>query len=202
VTLVDRAVPHRTRLLLAMATVLADKGYATLTIADVVAEAGVSKRTFYEHFASKEDCLLACYAEASARLMEITRTAVEGVRPGPERVEVAVDAYYAALDEGGRLTIAMLTEIQAAGAGGRAARRKGVHDYARLIRELVHEGAAEAGMDLALGVEESIALCGGLYELALGHAESLPDEPFATLAPAAKRFVLAVLGSASFTQRG
>ena len=36
-----------------------------MTIADVVRVARVSKRTFYEHFADKEACFLALYAETS-----------------------------------------------------------------------------------------------------------------------------------------
>src|SRR5262249_52961093 len=42
-----------------LAAAITDKGYAATTIADIVARARVSKRTFYEHFADKEACLLA-----------------------------------------------------------------------------------------------------------------------------------------------
>ena len=44
---------HRHRLLEGMAQAVAEKGYADTTIADIVREAGVSRRTFYEHFAGK-----------------------------------------------------------------------------------------------------------------------------------------------------
>src|SRR3990167_1507133 len=50
---------HRSRLLQAMAGVSASKGVAAATIADIVREAGVSKRTFYEHFDRKDACFLA-----------------------------------------------------------------------------------------------------------------------------------------------
>ena len=40
-------------------------GYASTTIAHIVKHARVSKRTFYEHFADKEECFLALYAEAT-----------------------------------------------------------------------------------------------------------------------------------------
>ena len=51
----------------------AEKGYAATTIADIVRHARVSKRTFYEHFADKEDCLLAGYQHVSDRMMNVLR---------------------------------------------------------------------------------------------------------------------------------
>src|SRR5436309_2858417 len=41
--------------------VVAEKGYTGFTVADVLAAAGVSRETFYEHFRDKEDCFLAAY---------------------------------------------------------------------------------------------------------------------------------------------
>jgi AcrR family transcriptional regulator len=52
---------QRGRLLFAMVEVVAEKGYAATTVADVVEHAGVSRRTFYEQYPSKEACFLAAY---------------------------------------------------------------------------------------------------------------------------------------------
>ena len=52
---------HRARLLEGMARAVAAKGYADTTIADIVREASVSRRTFYENFADKAECLTALY---------------------------------------------------------------------------------------------------------------------------------------------
>lgn len=38
-----------------------ERGVVATTISDLVARAGISRRTFYEHFENKEDCLLASY---------------------------------------------------------------------------------------------------------------------------------------------
>src|SRR2546421_4217944 len=60
----ERAVvlaSQRGRMLDAMAEAVAAKGYGAATVADVVAGAGVSRRTFYEHFSDKEECFLAAY---------------------------------------------------------------------------------------------------------------------------------------------
>jgi AcrR family transcriptional regulator len=189
---IDREAPHRIRLLHAMATAVADKGYAAVTIADVVSQAGVSKRTFYEHFTGKEDCLFSCYAEASDALATVVRAAAENAGSGPARVVAAIKAYFVALDAGGPLVAAMLTEIQATGGAGRELRRLKMHEFAALIRELVEEDTRR-GICARLDVPISLALVGGLYELGVSHAETSPDVPFRSLAPAAERFILAIL---------
>ena len=56
---------HRARLLEGMARAVAAKGYADTTIADIVREASVSRRTFYENFGDKAECLIALYEVAS-----------------------------------------------------------------------------------------------------------------------------------------
>ena len=52
---------QRGRLLAAMAEVVASKGYGAVAVRDVIARAGVSRKTFYEHFDNKEECFLAAY---------------------------------------------------------------------------------------------------------------------------------------------
>ena len=61
----EPAHAYRPRLLEGMAHSVATRGYADTTVADIVREAGVSKRTFYECFATKADCLIALYEAAS-----------------------------------------------------------------------------------------------------------------------------------------
>ena len=66
---------QRTRLLEAVGRAVAERGYAAATIDDVVRRAGVSKKTFYDHFADKQDCFLAAYEAASEELLERVREA-------------------------------------------------------------------------------------------------------------------------------
>src|ERR1700686_4466292 len=51
----------RARIFEAMARVVAERGYASTTIAEVVKAAGISRRTFYEQFQDKEDCFVETY---------------------------------------------------------------------------------------------------------------------------------------------
>src|SRR6516164_1797887 len=52
---------QRVRMLAAMVQAVAEKGYARVAVTDVVERAGVSRKTFYEQFANKDDCFLAAY---------------------------------------------------------------------------------------------------------------------------------------------
>jgi AcrR family transcriptional regulator len=53
------ATSHRDRLFVALGKVICEKGYAGTIVSDVVATAGVSLSTFYEHFNDKETAFLA-----------------------------------------------------------------------------------------------------------------------------------------------
>ena len=61
---------QRERLLAAMLRAAAELGYREANVQDVIERAGVSRPTFYEHFANKEACFLAAFDTTAARLRE------------------------------------------------------------------------------------------------------------------------------------
>lgn len=61
---------QRARLYGAMAHSIAVRGFQTTTVADVIRLAGVSRTTFYEHFANKSDCFLAAYETMAYRMIK------------------------------------------------------------------------------------------------------------------------------------
>src|SRR5215218_4516301 len=61
---------QRGRLLEAMAQCVAEHGYAVTTVAQVIARAGVSRKTFYEHFPDKRACFLAAWEVGTELLLE------------------------------------------------------------------------------------------------------------------------------------
>jgi AcrR family transcriptional regulator len=67
---------QREALLGAVVEVAAREGFPTTTLAQVIAQARVSRRTFHEHFADKEDCFLAALGDAWARLLAEMRAAI------------------------------------------------------------------------------------------------------------------------------
>ncbi len=131
------AAGHRARITGGLAAAIAEKGYAAVTIADVVRLARVSKRTFYEHFADKEACFVALYAETSDELLAlIAATAANVAGPWEERLGAAARAYFERVAAEPELIRAALLEIQAAGPRARELRRDVQRRYAELLRTL------------------------------------------------------------------
>ena len=166
------AASQRNRLLSAMAHVVADKGFAAVSVADVVARAGVSRKTFYVHFADKLDCFLAAYDLGVEVLLRMIREAGEGVTDPRELVRARVRAYLGTLAAEPEFARTFLMEINAA--GERALER----------RTAVHEQFAAFGRELAEGAdvpdELFLAAVGATNELvsgrvAAGRTAELPD---------------------------
>lgn len=82
------AAHQRTRILDATTYVLAERGYGPATIGDIVARAHVSRRTFYDHFQTKEHCVVASFGAA----MECIADAVRAAYSEPEEWDVAMAA--------------------------------------------------------------------------------------------------------------
>ena len=194
-TTVDRSVRHRLRLLEGMTAAVARKGYSAVTIADVVAEAGVSKRTFYEHFDDKEDCLLASYVEVSAEMTAAIRQQLAaGPGAAPTLIHAVLATYLGFLDRVPQLAGSLLIAVQRSGAAGRRVYRRTNEEFALLIRDSVAGGRFGTG---DFDLDQSVALVGGVNELVLTHAEDHPDVPFSVLGPALLRFVRSVIGVAA-----
>ena len=109
ISLVARA--HRRRLLEAMASSVALKGYAATTISDIVREAGVSRRTFYEQFATRSDCLIALYEAASERALTVLRSALDRQRPWQPQLDQVLEAYLDSLATNPALLRTLYVEI-------------------------------------------------------------------------------------------
>jgi len=167
---------HRARLLVAMAELLAEQGYASVTVTDVVARARVSKRTFYQHFSDREECLLATYrVVAEGPLHRIAQAAEAVAGQGlPLREEIAglTGAYLAAMAEHPLLTRAMLTEPGSTGPAGRRARREVLRRFADQLVALAAVGVGEHAGARPLSPALAQALVGGINELVLAAVES------------------------------
>jgi AcrR family transcriptional regulator len=128
---------QRLRLIRAVIDVVGAKGYRVTTVADVIALAGVSRKTFYEHFANKQECLFAAFDFVSERVVERLRRAHSETAGWPERVEAAIRALFeGAVENPGAVRLAML-EIGAAGPAGIERRERSTERYEQFIYDAV-----------------------------------------------------------------
>lgn len=166
---------HRSRLLEGMARAVADKGYADTTIADIVREASVSRRTFYEHFAGKADCLVALYEAASHNGLKVLRDAIAPQHGWEEQLERALGAYLGCMAASPVLMRTLFIEILGLGPAGMAARRRVNQEIADYMLAVVNRGARRQ-----LTPELAMAVVGGIHELVLqaiedGKVTELPE---------------------------
>jgi AcrR family transcriptional regulator len=157
------AASQRARMLEAMAEAVAERGYASVTVADVVARAGVSRKTFYEHFSDKEACFLAAYDLGAWVLLEEITGAF--ARPGTweERMDAGARAFLETLAAYPSFARTFLLEAPAAGPAA-LERRAAVHArYAELLRAALKErpDLPEPSHEVALvaiaGINEVVA---------------------------------------------
>jgi AcrR family transcriptional regulator len=76
-----RKSTQRERLLAGMITAANREGYAGANVSEVIAEAGVSRPTFYDYFPDKDACFLAAVEDVQERLLERLRETVQGEPP-------------------------------------------------------------------------------------------------------------------------
>src|SRR4051795_12824393 len=177
---------QRGRMLAAMASAVGEKGYGAVAVADVIARAGVSRKTFYEHFDNKEECFLAAYDAGVEAMLDAIDAAIRAAAAGdPLAIARAGTArYLETLAANPAFARTFLVEVLAA--GPRALERRAavharfaeqlavVHRAARSVSPASHPGAAEPGPHVFR------ACVGAIDELVTSHvlrhgAESLPS---------------------------
>jgi AcrR family transcriptional regulator len=168
---------QRTRLLEAVGRAVAERGYAGATIDDVVRRAGVSKKTFYEHFADKQDCFLAAYEAASEELLERVREAHASEDDWLERTRAGVRAYLRWLSAEPALARVFLIEVAAAGPQA-LEQREGLRDrYAELMRERRVDGQTK------LPIEVFHAVVAAVDDVVVRHIRDSGAEDLPALEP-------------------
>ena len=166
---------RRHLILAAMVRVVGRKGYKATSVADVIAEAGTSRTTFYKHFDDKHDCFLAAYDMVVERVFAEIVDGCDGEQPWLERMRAGLERIVKlfALDP----ALARTAIVEVAAAGAEARRRH--WDAVSRFTELLEDGGELAD---GRGLPESIALMAagavsGLIfdELLTGRAERLPE---------------------------
>ena len=155
---------QRERLVRAMAEVIAEKGYARTSVADVLSVARVSRETFYEQFSSKEECFMGAFELAMERL----GAALAGERsPGAsaplERFDDTLAAYLDTLASEPALARVFLVEVYAA--GPTAVRRRA--ELQRAFARALADAFGATADDEVFAVEAFIAAIGAMVTVRL-----------------------------------
>jgi AcrR family transcriptional regulator len=176
---------QRRRMLAAVVAAVAEKGYGRASVADVIGRARVSRETFYEQFADKEDCFLAAYDVGVEMVLAAMRDGARtGGGAGPdgaagapgeppvERFGRALAAYLRTLAGQPTFARGFLIEVYAAGPRALAQRMELQSRFVDLVAELF--GARSAGDRFAC--ESLVAAISSLVttRLGAGLAEELP----------------------------
>lgn len=153
------AASQHARILAAMTEAVGESGFRDARVADVIARAGVSRKTFYEHFADKEDCFIAAYEAGLERLLTITREAFEAQDAWVDGLRAGLTALLNALAYDG--AIARICFVEVLAAGSRAVTRR--NEAMRGFTAIYDAGRAEA--DRELPGFTGLSMVGGLSEI-------------------------------------
>jgi len=167
---VARDAPHesdsfRQRLLDGLATSITERGYRASTVADVVRHARTSKRTFYDHFAGKEECFLELLAVDIEKLGAKITASVDPEADWHVQIRQAVEAYVGYIEARPAITLSWIRELPSLGAAARPVQRRGL----QLLTSLLIDLSASPGFRRAqlppLTAPLAVILLGGLREL-------------------------------------
>jgi AcrR family transcriptional regulator len=152
---------QRGRILQAMVEVVSERGYPETRVVDVIEVAGVSRKTFYELFSSKEDCFLATYDMLLATLLGDTARGFQS-RPGApwaERIAAGLGELLGDLAEHPDEARFAIVEVLAAGPKALARRDAALRQFTGFL----DAGRAETSVELP-GIT-SLSIAGGVNEL-------------------------------------
>jgi AcrR family transcriptional regulator len=175
---------QRDRISAGMIRVVVDHGYHEASVSQVVAAAGVSRRTFYNYYPDKAGAFAAVYREVTDFLCESMREAGEGERGWPARVRAEIESLLDTFAANPDLVRFVLLAPPAAGGEIAAAYREFL---ARLLAVLL-EGRPQRTRKPGPAAE--YGLVGGLAGLLVAATEQGGSAALAALAPEAVELVL------------
>jgi TetR/AcrR family transcriptional regulator len=172
-------------MLQAIAEAVADKGYARVTVADVISRAGVSRETFYEQFEGKEDAFLAALDAGAEGLVWILNSALEQPAEDPlERLDHVLEAYLAALAAAPEFGKTFMIDAYGAGEAATARRIELQRRFVELVARVLE--LSPDNPDDAFACEALVAAVSALAtsRIGTGRAAELPElrEPLIALA--------------------
>ena len=157
--------PFRQRLLDGLAAAIDERGYRASTVADIVRHARTSKRTFYDQFASKEQCFHELLHASVELLGERISAAVNPKADWQNQIRQAVEAYVDHIESTPALTLAWIRELPSLDAAARPSQRRNTQLLTNLLVTLSDTPAMRNADLVPLTEAKAVILVGGLREL-------------------------------------
>ncbi len=127
----------------AMLTSIGEQGYAATVVADVIAKAVASRKTFYEHFQDKHACFFAMSEEIIDEWVARVERSESTSEDGPEAIDALVDELFAlALESPASLRV-IAVELTAAGPAGIERRERALYRLAQPLRHALGEESSD-----------------------------------------------------------
>ena len=188
---------QRERLFEAAAIVFAEHGYADASAEAISRAAGMSKATFYEHFANKEECILALFDYAyDVLLRRIVAAATEAGDDPLERLRAGMRAFLSALVEFPNEAQTLLVEIIGAGPAAAQRRDEIIARFAQVLDSENERMAQTQNFPRFASPDDAFAIVGAIAELASRQIRlGQPAHPL-DLQPVIERFALGLLSQA------
>lgn len=184
----DVEANQRQRIVDAIADVVSLAGYGAMSVEEIIGTAGVSRRTFYDHFKDKEEAFLWALNYVGEDLVERVRAAYEANNTFTGGVRDGLAAFLQFLADEPRYADMLIVEVLAAGPAVIEHRNKVMHDFAELVRE----GAAAVPTARRPPNLTAETIVGGIYEVVYSRVLSgktsdlpalLPDLAYSLLQP-------------------
>jgi len=157
------ATNQRERILAAVGQAAAELGYVEMSVEAIIARAGVSRRTFYEHFKNKEDAFLAAYDAVVRRQARHIRRAYFDESTLLDRLRAGIAAYLRFIADEPDMARMCIVEVLAAGPRAMEKRSEAMRMFAEIIEDNIHE--LIPGCRRAALTAETIV--GGIHEVVL-----------------------------------
>jgi AcrR family transcriptional regulator len=187
---------QRGRLFAAAASVFSRMGYADASAEAIAREAGMSKATFYEHFANKEDCIVALFDAATDTVLDAMRAAVaHDAHVDPRsRVRATLGAFLETLANFPDQSQTLLVEIVGAGPRALERRDRALEAVAQYLEDLNRQDH-ERGDAPLLAPHDAFAITGAVVELASRQIRIGVPADIRELEPVIERLTLGLLAA-------
>jgi AcrR family transcriptional regulator len=152
---------QRERILAAVGDVVSVAGYRDMSVEDVIVTAGISRRTFYEHFKNKQDAFLAAYDAVLVQLLALVQDAIAQEESFSGRMRAGLSAFLDFLAREPGFARMCIVEALAAGPDAIARRNGAMSAFATLISD----NARELGTPVEPQPLTAETIVGGIYEV-------------------------------------